>query len=95
MAPVWATTYRFDAQVSATLGARYSDRVWATIDNTDINPHTYQGFEQYFVVDARLNYQFDKKTRASLGIDNLNNRKYYLFHPFPQRTVMAELKHAF
>ena len=88
-------TYRFDEQVSATLGARASDRVWATLDNTDINPHTYQGFEKYFVVDARLNYRFDKHSRASLGIDNLNNRKYYLFHPFPQRTAMAEFRYEF
>jgi len=22
----------------------------------------------------------------------LNNRKYFLFHPFPQRTAIAELK---
>jgi iron complex outermembrane receptor protein len=69
--------------------------VWATVDNTDINPHTYQGFESFFVMDTRLNYQFDKKTRASIGIDNLTNRKYFLFHPFPMRTVFAELKHNF
>lgn len=88
-------SYRFDAKVSATLGARYSDRVWATLDNTDVNPNTYQGFDKYFVADARLNYRFDRQTRASLGIDNLNDRKYFLFHPFPQRTVMAEFRHAF
>ena len=29
-----------------------------------------------------------------VGIDNLNNDKYFLFHPFPQRTVVAELKFA-
>ena len=88
-------TYRYDEHMSGTLAARYSDRVWATLDNTDINPNTYQGFDKFFVVDARFNYQFDKKTRASFGIDNLNNRKYFLFHPFPQRTLMAELRHGF
>lgn len=88
-------TYRHDDHLSGSVGARYSSRVWATVDNTDINPHTYQGFEQFFVVDTRLNYQFDKQTRASVGIDNLLNRKYFLFHPFPQRTVFAELKHNF
>ncbi len=87
-------TYRYDEHLSGTVGARYSARVWATLDNTDINPHTYQGFESFLVVDTRLNYQFDKKTRASIGIDNLTNRKYFLFHPFPMRTVLAELKHS-
>ena len=56
---------------------------------------TFQGFERFFVVDARVTYRFDKKTRAAIGVDNLNNRKYYLFHPFPQRTLSAELRHAF
>ncbi len=88
-------TYRYNEQVSGTLAARYSDRIWATIDNTDSNPNTYQGFDKFFVIDARFNYQFDKKTRASVGIDNLNNHKYFLFHPFPQRTVVAELRHSF
>ena len=88
-------TYRYDDHLSGSVGARYSSRVWATVDNTDINPRTYQGFESFFVVDTRLNYQFDKKTRASVGIDNVNNSKYFLFHPFPMRTVSIELKHNF
>lgn len=87
--------YRHDEHWSAALGARYSSRVWATMDNTDINPGTYQGFEGFFVADVRVNHAFDRKTRVSVGIDNLNNRKYYLFHPFPQRTVLAEVRHQF
>jgi iron complex outermembrane recepter protein len=85
-------TYRYDDRWSGTLGGRYSDRVWATIDNTDINTHTYQGFDSYFVLDARVNYQLGKRARAAFGVDNLNNRKYFLFHPFPQRTYIAELR---
>ncbi len=88
-------TYRYDDHWSGTAGLRYSDRVYATVDNTDSNPNTFQGFASYFVVDLRLNYRFDRQTRASVGIDNLGNDKYFLFHPFPQRTVFAELKHDF
>jgi iron complex outermembrane receptor protein len=87
-------TYRHDEHWSGTLAARYSDRVWATLDNTDINPNTYQGFAHYFVIDTRLRYQFDKQWSAAVGVENLNNQKYFLFHPFPQRTVIAELKFA-
>jgi len=85
-------TYRHDEHWSGTLAARYSARVWATLDNTDINPNTYQGFAQYFVMDTRVRYQFSKQWSAALGVENLNNRKYFLFHPFPQRTAIAELK---
>jgi iron complex outermembrane receptor protein len=27
-----------------------------------------------------------------VGIDNLNNNKYWAFHPYTQRTYVAELK---
>jgi iron complex outermembrane receptor protein len=87
-------TYRYDEHWTGTLAARYSTRVWATVDNTDINPNTYQGFDHYFVVDARVRYQFHKQWIAALGVENLNNHKYFLFHPFPQRTILAELQFA-
>ncbi len=88
-------TYRPSDEWSITLAARYSDRVYATIDNSDIYTHTYQGFDAYFVVDARVNYQITERWSAALGVDNLNNRKYFLFHPFPQRTVLAELTYRY
>jgi iron complex outermembrane receptor protein len=31
----------------------------------------------------------------ALGIDNLNNEKYFLYHPFPQRTWVADVKFTF
>ena len=29
---------------------------------------------------------------AAVGIDNLNNYQFWNFHPYPQRSYMAELK---
>jgi iron complex outermembrane receptor protein len=37
----------------------------------------------------------DRHWSAAAGIDNVNNRKYFLFHPFPQRTVYAELRYTY
>lgn len=95
--PTWrgtvAATYRPDNKWAYTLAARYSSRVYATVDNTDINPATYQGFESFFVMDARMHYQLDKHWSGALGVDNLNNHKYFLFHPFPQRTFYLSLKY--
>ena len=87
-------TYRPDDQWAYTLAGRYSDRLWTTMDNTDINPATYAGFERYFVADARVHYKVNKQWSASVGVDNLNNRKYFWFHPFPQRTLLADVKFA-
>ena len=96
--PKWrasaAATYRPDDDWSFTLGARYSDRSFGTIDNSDPYSHTYQGFDGYFVVDARAQYRLDKNWTLSAGVDNLNNDKYFLFHPFPQRTVLMEIRYA-
>jgi iron complex outermembrane receptor protein len=87
-------TYRPDDNWSFTLGARYSDRSFGTIDNSDPISQTYQGFAGYFVVDARARYRLDENWNVSIGVDNLNNDKYFLFHPFPQRTLVMEIHYA-
>ena len=86
-------TYRLD-KWAFTLGARYSDRSFGTIDNSDPVSQTYQGFAGYFVVDARIRYKVDQNWNLSFGVDNLNNDKYFLFHPFPQRTFVMEVHYA-
>ena len=69
--------------------------MYSAIDNSDIYTHTFQGFDSFLVVDAKVHYQFGKRWSASLGVDNLNNDRYFLFHPFPQRTFIAQLAAAF
>jgi iron complex outermembrane receptor protein len=86
-------TYRLDAW-AFTLGARTSDRSFGTIDNSDPVSQTYQGFAGYFVVDARIRYKLDQNWNLSFGVDNLNNDKYFIFHPFPQRTFVMEVHFA-
>jgi iron complex outermembrane receptor protein len=87
-------TYRPDDSWAFTIGARYSDRSFGTIDNSDPISQTYQGFAGYFVVDARVKYRIDENWSVSAGIDNLGNDKYFLFHPFPQRTAILEIHYS-
>ncbi|MDB4873866.1 MAG: TonB-dependent receptor [Gemmatimonadetes bacterium] len=89
------TTYRPVERLALTLAGRYSGKVYTTLDNADINPNTYQGFSAWFVADAHVNYRVDNHWSTSVGADNLLNRKYFFFHPFPQRTFVASLKYAF
>ncbi|MBN9587670.1 MAG: TonB-dependent receptor [Alphaproteobacteria bacterium] len=86
-------TYRID-QWAFTLGARYSDRSFGTIDNSDPVSNVWQGFAGYFVVDARAQFKVNDNWTLSAGVDNLNNDKYFLFHPFPQRTIVMEVRYA-
>lgn len=88
-------SYKPDEDWTLSLAGRYATRLYATVDGSDINTHTYQGFEGYTVFDSRVRYQLDKHWSAALGVDNLNNEKYFLFHPFPQRSAFAELHYDF
>jgi len=83
-----------EGKVAFTLAARYSDRTFGTIDNSDPVSQTYQGFAGYLVADARVHYQWDDNWSIAAGVDNLNNDKYFLFHPFPQRTFVLEVHYA-
>jgi iron complex outermembrane receptor protein len=88
-------TYAATPKLDLTLAARYSDRSFGTIDNSDHYANTYQGFGGYFVADAHARYQVTPHLVAGLGVDNLGGRSYFLFHPFPQRTFIADLKYSF
>jgi iron complex outermembrane receptor protein len=94
--PEWratgVATYALSDKLSATLAARYSGKQYSTLDNSDINGFAYQGASKYFTADARVRYRINQQWSAALGIDNLNNYQYWNFHPYPQRTYVAELK---
>lgn len=85
-------TYRPGDRISYTLAARYSGRQYGQLDNSDSNGFAYQGFSRLFVVDARLRLKLNRQWSAALGIDNLNNYSYWAFHPYTQRSFVAELK---
>jgi iron complex outermembrane receptor protein len=87
-------TYHATQALALTLAGRYSDRSFGTIDNSDFHSATFQGFGGYLVADIRLHYRFDSNWSAALGIDNINNDKYFLYHPFPQRTFLMEIHYA-
>lgn len=83
-------TWRPTDKVSLTAAARYASRNYATLDNSDVVGNTYQGFYKYFVVDARAQFRVTEHFELAVGVDNLNNDRYFLFHPFPQRSFTVE-----
>ena len=88
-------SYAPTEKLTVSLAGRYSDRAFANIDNSDHHANTYQGFAGYFVMDAKVSYRLAPRLTGTVGVDNLNDRSYFLFHPFPQRTVMVGLKYAY
>jgi iron complex outermembrane receptor protein len=78
--------------LTLTTAARYASRMYGTLDNSDVVGNTYQGFYRYFVVDLRAQLRVAERVELGFGIDNVNNDKYFLFHPFPQRSVVADVR---
>ena len=84
-------SWRATPKLTLSAAARFASRNYANLANDDTVGNTYQGFYRYFVVDARAVYRLTDKVDVSVGVDNLNNDKYFLFHPFPQRSVTAQV----
>jgi iron complex outermembrane receptor protein len=84
--------YRFNAAWSGNLAVRYSGPQYRTLNNADVNGFAYQGVSKFLTADLRVRWQIDRQWSAAFGVDNLNNDKYWNFHPYPQRSYAAELK---
>lgn len=88
--PQWrgtlAFTYRPDDHWAFTLAGRYQSKLWRTLANNDRAYGIYQAFDPFFVVDAKIHYKWNERFSFDFGVDNIGNYRYFLFHPFPQRT---------
>jgi len=84
-------SYAPDEHWSGSVGLRYSGKQYGQLDNSDTNGYSYTGFSPFLVADVRLQYRVDKQWTLSAGVDNLNNKRYWAFHPYPQRTFHAEI----
>jgi iron complex outermembrane receptor protein len=91
--PKWrinaAMRYDFTDRLQGSMGLRYASR-----PNTDLfglqRGDTFGFTSELFALDARLNWQVTGQLRLSAGVDNLTNDRAWVFHPYPQRTVLIE-----
>jgi iron complex outermembrane receptor protein len=101
--PNWRATltglYRANDKLTFSLAGRYSGQQHNALYDTklnrynDVNPNVYGAVSHYFVVDAKAVYKFTNQWSSSLGVNNLNNFKYYVNpNPYPQRTWFASMK---
>nr|WP_240980141.1 TonB-dependent receptor [Ramlibacter agri] len=84
--------YRWLPGFSTSVAARYSGPQFRTMNNSDTNGYSYMGVSKFFTVDLRATWQASKTTRLAFGIDNVNGYQYWNFHPYPQRSYVAEVK---
>jgi iron complex outermembrane receptor protein len=84
-------TWRAGGRASFTLAGRYASKAFGTIDNSDRVGHAWQGFEEYLVLDARARFRIGAHWDVAAGVENIGNLRYFLFHPFPQRSFTGEI----
>ncbi len=84
-------TYRPNDHLAVTVAGRYSGKQYSTLDNTDSVSGVMGAFDSFFVVDTHVHYQVAKWLTADVGVDNLLDEKYYVFHPFPGRTYFGSV----
>lgn len=94
--PLWranlAATYHLGERSALTLAARYSGRQYNTLTNTDSNPDVYGGTSTYTVADARFSFKPTKKSEIGVGVDNIFDARYFVYHPYPGRTFYIDAK---
>jgi len=92
--PLWranlAATYRVGERYAVTLAARYSGREYNTLTNTDSNPNVFGGTSTYTVADAKFTVHPTKLSEIGVGVDNLFDARYFVYHPYPGRTFYIE-----
>lgn len=93
--PAWRANanlrYHVRDDLRVSLGARYASR-----PNTDLlglqRGDTYGYTSELLILDTRVTWNVTDRAQLSVGIDNLANDRAWVFHPYPQRTALIELR---
>lgn len=78
--------------IALTLAGRYSGRQYNTLDHSDIDPDTFGGASDFLTFDAKAAWTVSEHVELSVGVDNLTDRRYYVYYPYPSRTWLVEAK---
>ncbi|RPH64178.1 MAG: TonB-dependent receptor [Burkholderiales bacterium] len=95
---IWSAGLEYErGPWSGLLAVRRVGHVFGSGD--DLNANTVDGvfgsYDRHTVVAARVAWRIDRHWGASLTIDNLTDREYFVFNRQPGRTVYGELSYRF
>ena len=83
--------YHFTPRWQSSLGVRYSGDQFDDLDNGDTATNVFGAIDSFFFLDAKVTHTLPNGGRLSFGISNLTNEEAFVHHPWPQRTVFAEI----
>ena len=71
---------------------RFSGRAYNNATNSDVNPDVYGGVSRFSLFDLRTLWRPERGWELALGLNNASNAKAFQSHPYPGRTLLAELR---
>lgn len=83
-------TWHAAERLALTLAGRYSGRQYNTLDHSDVRPDTFGGASAFLTWDAKATWTASARVDLAVGVDNLTDRRYYVYYPYPSRTVLVE-----
>lgn len=84
--------YRPNDQWMGSVGYRHEGRAYNDVYNRDINIDTFGAVSRVNQIDLRLRHTPKSKLEFAVGVDNATDERAYQYHPYPGRTLFAELK---
>ncbi|CAH0347953.1 TonB-dependent receptor [Aquabacterium sp. CECT 9606] len=84
--------YQLNADWRFSAGYRHEGRAYNDVYNLDINPHVYGGVSSVNQLDLRGSHQMTRQLELALGVNNALDARAYQSHPYPGRTLFAELR---
>jgi outer membrane receptor for ferrienterochelin and colicin len=88
--PAWQTRTHARSRLAFYGQLRTSSHQFNTLDDSD--PYGgYGGADKYSVVDLKATATLRKNVTASLGCDNVDDERYHVYHPKPERTFFTEV----
>lgn len=81
--------YRIAPNLQGVVGVRYASRPNSDIDGL-YRGGDYGYTSELFALDLKATYDVTPRLRLSAGVNNFTNFKAFVYHPYPERTVLVQ-----
>lgn len=85
-------SWRPDDRWLLAAGYRHQGRAYNDTYNLDTNPDVYGGVSRVDQLDLRASVKLQRQLELALGANNVTDQRAYQSHPYPGRTLFAELR---
>lgn len=85
-------SWRPDERWLLAAGYRHQGRAYNDTYNLDKNPDVYGGVSKVNQLDLRASVKLQRQLELAVGANNVTDQRAYQSHPYPGRTLFAELR---